>query len=49
MHTGNVENGDAFQGDAAEVQSHAITLLEEEETFIRCFQALSHILDRSKL
>lgn len=31
MHTGNVENGDAFQGDAAEVQSHAIALLEEEE------------------
>lgn len=27
VHAGNVENGDALQRDAAEVQSYAITLL----------------------
>lgn len=33
VHAGNVENGDAFQGDAAEVQSNAVTLgWEETET-----------------
>lgn len=31
VHTGYVENGDAFQRNAAEVQSHAITLIEREE------------------
>ena len=31
VHAGNVENGDALQGDAAEVQSDTITLLESRK------------------
>lgn len=31
VHAGNVEDGNAFQGDAAEVQSHTIALLEKRE------------------
>lgn len=31
VHAGNVENGNAFQGDAAEVQSNAVTLLERRK------------------
>lgn len=31
VHTGYVQNGNAFQRDAAEIQSHSITLLEREE------------------
>lgn len=30
VHAGNVENGDAFQGDAAEVQSNTIALFREK-------------------
>lgn len=29
MHAGNVENGNAFQGNTAKVQSNTITLLRE--------------------
>lgn len=29
MHAGNVENGNAFQGNTAKVQSNTITLLKE--------------------
>lgn len=31
VHAGNVEDGDAFQGDAAEVQSNTIALLEKRD------------------
>ncbi len=31
VHAGNVEDGNAFQGDAAEVQSYTITLLERRK------------------
>lgn len=31
VHAGNVENGDAFQGDAAEVQSNTIALFREKK------------------
>lgn len=31
VHAGNVENGNAFQGDAAEVQRYTITLLERRK------------------